>query len=150
MIAVTFLDNSQNGGESDRRVVCLDDPRFVPFHADSGIITDPGFHSVGVWDGGMYREDTGRCETGVESDKYCFDGRPSLVIDIRNCESVEAVGYAILLPFDYSTRVRHEGGGIKNSLRYEIFEESILDGMVSFTFRFPRLGFMTTAGGSIP
>jgi len=47
--AVTFLDDPKSGGGSDRRVVCFYDPRFVLLHANSGIVTDPGYHTVGIW-----------------------------------------------------------------------------------------------------
>jgi len=112
-IAVTFLDNPQSGGGSNGRVICFDDPRFVPFHTHSGIVTDPGFHSID-WFVQVYWEAAKRCETGVESDEYRFDGRPYLITDhvsIRNRMGVEAVGYAILPPLGCSARVRHEGGG---------------------------------------
>ena len=48
-IAVTFLDDSQEGRGSDRRVVCFHEPRLVLLHANGGIVTDPGFHSVDIW-----------------------------------------------------------------------------------------------------
>ena len=108
-MAVTFLDNLQNGPgrEPDGCVVCFDEPRFVPFHADSDIVTDPGFPSVGIkLDVRVYREATRRRETGVKSDEYCFDRRPSLITGLSRV-AVEAVGYAILPPFDCSARFRH-------------------------------------------
>jgi len=114
-IAVTLLDNPQSGGGSNGCVICFDDPRFIHFHADSGIVTDPGFHSVGICNRlvRVHREATGRCETGVESDEYCFDVRPYLITDctsVQNRAGVEAVGYAILPPLDCRARVRREGG----------------------------------------
>jgi len=97
-LAITFLDNPQNGGESDGCVVCFDDPRFVLFHADSGIVTDLGFHSIDISDVRVYWEATGRCVLGIESDEYCFDGCPCLILDrsVKNRTGVETVGHPIL------------------------------------------------------
>jgi len=114
--AVTFLDDSQSGGGSDRHVVCLYDPRFVLLHANCGIVTDPGYHSVGIWQRlvRVHRETTGRRETGVESDEDRFDGHPSLITNqtrIENRAGVEAMGHTIIPPFHCSARVRCEECG---------------------------------------
>ena len=39
--------------------------------------------------------------TGVKSDEYCFDGRPSLigVTCVQNRASVVAVGHTVVIPF---------------------------------------------------
>ena len=102
-VIVASLDDPQSGGGSDRRIVCFDDPRIVLFHADRSIVPNPASHSVGIWNRlvRIYGEATLRCETGIESDKYSFDGRPSLsgVIRVQNRASVEAVGYTVIVPF---------------------------------------------------
>ena len=82
-------------------------------YTDGSIVTDPGFHSIGVWYRlvGVDRETSGGGETSVESDEDRFDGRPSLITDrtrVENCAGVEAMSHAIVPPFHCSARVRRE------------------------------------------
>ena len=154
-VTVSFLDDPQGGGGADRRVVCFDDPRVVFLHADRGVVTDPASHSVGrncvVR---VYGEATLGGEAGVKSDEYGFDGRPSFsrVVRVQNRAGVKAVGYAIIVPFYWIVWVRgKDAEGVKrNSLRYDIFWGSMLDGMVSFASRSLRSGFVSEAGRFMP
>jgi len=82
-------------------------------HADGSIVTNPGFHSIGIGQrlSGVYGETSGRGETGVKSDEDCLNGRPSLFVDrtrVRNYVCVEAVGNTIIPPLDCGARVRCE------------------------------------------
>ena len=61
---------------------------------------------------------TGRCQTGVESDEYFFNGRPYLITDrtsVQNRAGVEAVGYANMTALQELDVKELEG--TKNSLR---------------------------------
>ena len=79
--STAIIDDPESGGRSDRCVVRFDDPRLVLLHANSGIVTDPGFHPIGIWHRHVriYRETTGRRKTGIEPDEDRFDCRPSLI-----------------------------------------------------------------------
>ena len=108
-----MVHNPQSGRGFNGCVVCFYDPRFVLLHANRGIVTDPGLLSVGIWQRlvRVYRETTGRCETGVESDEDRFNCCPSLTtnwIRIEDRAGVEAMGYPIVPPFYCGARVRRE------------------------------------------
>ena len=118
------IDDPESRGGSDRCVVCFDDPRLVPLHTNGGIVTNPSFHSVCIWHRHVrvYRETTGRCETGIEPDEDRFDRRPSLIVNRTRVEDragVEAMGNTIVPPFYCVTRVGREEceGPENNSLR---------------------------------
>ena len=79
--AVTFPGDPQNVGTGGC-VVRFYDPRFVPLHANCGIITDPSFHPIAIQPRliRVCREATGRCETGVELDEDRLDCSPPLIV----------------------------------------------------------------------
>ena len=150
-------NDPQRGGGSGRCIVYFNDPWFVPPQAYRDIEPDSGSHSVGIWNRHIrvHGEAPVRRVTGIEPYEHSFDGRPPLSSFIRVINNVNAGLICIAIvtrEFCYITWVvaKLEEAIEKNSLAYDTFEESIVDGIVSFGSRSPKSGRVSNAGRSIP
>jgi len=76
-VAVPLPDGPQSGGGYDGCVVRFYDPRFVLSHANRGIVTHPAPVNRAIH---VYRETTGGRVVAGESEKDCFDSRPSMIV----------------------------------------------------------------------
>ena len=150
-------NDPQRGWGSGRCIVYFNDPWFVPPHAYRDIEPDSGSHSVSIWNRHIrvHGEATIRRVTCVEPYEHSFDGRPSLSSFIRviNNGGVGTICPATVTGEFYCITwvvAKLEEGTEKNSLAYDTFEESIVDGIVSFGSRSPKFGRVSNAGRSIP
>ena len=142
-VAISFLDDPQNGGGRSRCVVCFNDPGFILLHANCGIVTYPVPRFLLV----VYGVPAIWIVHGLHPDEYYLNDSPFIIV-LTVWRTVDRNNFAVVLPSDCGVHVgaKNVGWANKNSPEKDIVERLTFEVIVSPPKMFPPPG----PGGFMP